>query len=210
VNPNCRLITRIHVPPLSGLRNASGYASSDSERFCPGLRLSCTYQLFSTAVIRVCIHHWCSPRIAQDNFVFRPQYLAAGRWCPLIGCGNFNCVHCDPEFRSAPTCAFMPQYNCFPFFVWFISESCACSWFLIGLGTWMSVASTIVPLETRNPWALRWTWITSSNIAVSSCCFKRWRKFSIVVSSGRVSTTPKNHAKHHTLQFHTGCLPFAD
>src|SRR5260370_32329359 len=54
-----------------------------------------------------------------------------------------------------PTCAFIPKYHCFPFFVWCISGSRCCSRFLVDVGACRMVASTIVPVVIRTPCACR-------------------------------------------------------
>src|SRR5437667_411146 len=56
---------------------------------------------------------------------------------------------------STPTCAFIPKYHCWPFFVWCISGSRCCSRFLVEVGACKMVASTIVPLVIRTPLASR-------------------------------------------------------
>src|ERR1700746_363859 len=56
---------------------------------------------------------------------------------------------------STPTCAFIPKYHCFPFRVWCISGSRLCSRFLVELGAWIRVASTIVPVVIRTPFACK-------------------------------------------------------
>ena len=43
---------------------------------------------------------------------------------------------------STPTCAFIPNYHCLPFFAYGISGSRSCSRFFVELGAWMIVAST--------------------------------------------------------------------
>src|SRR4051812_33806196 len=56
---------------------------------------------------------------------------------------------------STPTWAFMPKYQALPFLVWCISGSRCCSRFLLDEGACRMVASTIVPVVMRTPWACK-------------------------------------------------------
>src|SRR5260370_41862303 len=59
------------------------------------------------------------------------------------------------DLLSTPTCAFIPKYQFFPFFAWCISGSRLCLRFLVEEGAWIRVASTIVPVVIRTPFACR-------------------------------------------------------
>src|SRR5438876_595234 len=56
---------------------------------------------------------------------------------------------------STPTWAFMPKYQALPFLVWCISGSRCCSRFFVDEGACRMVASTIVPVVMRTPWACK-------------------------------------------------------
>jgi len=85
---------------------------------------------------------------------------------------------------STPICAFIPKYHWFPFLVWCISGSLALSLFLVEVGALIMLASTMVPRLTFMPLSARYT-LTSRKSSLPRLYFSiRWRKLSIVVSSG--------------------------
>src|ERR1019366_9260767 len=57
--------------------------------------------------------------------------------------------------RSAPMCAFIPKYHCWPLRVWCISGSRCFSLFLVEGGAAISVASAKVPSRSSRPRAVR-------------------------------------------------------
>ena len=68
--------------------------------------------------------------------------------------------------------------------------------FLVDDGASMMLTSTIVPSLIRSPWTARCSLISANSPCSSSCFSSRWRKCSIVLSSGResVSRSPRTAA----------------
>src|ERR1700760_1045742 len=74
---------------------------------------------------------------------------------------------------SPPKCAFIPKYHWFPFFVWCISGSRALSAFLVEDGASMIVASTLVPVDTFSPFAVKCRCTSSNSCWPRSCSSSR-------------------------------------
>src|SRR6266849_2788616 len=85
---------------------------------------------------------------------------------------------------STPTCAFIPKYHCFPFFVWCISGSRCCCWFLVEVGACRMVASTMVPVVIRTPWACRCRFTVPRICSPRWCSSSKCRNLHTVVWSG--------------------------
>ena len=67
--------------------------------------------------------------------------------------------------------------------------------FLVEVGAWMIVASTIVPCDTSSPLVFSRPVTPSNRRVVKSCRSSKRRKLRIVVSSGRAATTPGKSRK---------------
>src|SRR5882672_8091951 len=96
---------------------------------------------------------------------------------------------------STPTCAFIPKYHWLPFLVWCISGSRCCCWFLVEVGACRMVASTMVPVVIRTPWACRCRFTVPRICSPNWCASSKCRNLHTVVSSGTGSqpkSTPTN------------------
>lgn len=89
----------------------------------------------------------------------------------------------------------MPKCHWLPFLVELISGSRSPFSFLVELGAAMMVASTIVPLESRNPALSNKSTTPAKSRSPSLFRSSRWRKFSNVVASGMGSLPKSNWQK---------------
>ena len=79
----------------------------------------------------------------------------------------------------------LPEVPLVSLLVWCISGSRSPLRFFVDDGASMMLASTIVPVFNRCPRDARCTLISSNNPIPKPCVSSRWRKFRIVVSSGK-------------------------
>ena len=96
-------------------------------------------------------------------------------------------------------CAFIPKYHWFPFLVWRISGSRSPLRFFVDDGAVMMLASTIVPVFNRCPSAPKCALISSNSLSPRPCFSNRWRKFTIVVSSGSATRQSQPREAAHRL-----------